>query len=508
MEVNGKVIDGIAVFLVLIFLAGASNALAPSGEITCSGCNNIDHPTIDLFIANVDANRDITLMGPPGHPSYSWRNEYGQEISTQKNLAVKITKDTQYALVISGNIVKNIKINAILPRKNQCLPDLAEIDMKNTYLAVGDKEPIKAYWSDYNNCANITFYWKIDPEIGSGLEIENRSSYDTFIKVVGMPEAGKNPVITAVLTNGFSRHEVTKTLIVGSNTAPAVKTIYTVPAQPLSFKNFEIKCSEYTTGKTSNEEGDYIAEFNVRIRSLTGDFDRNVTQTLGKDSEKILSVSVTPGKEGFYFLEARIKDSHGAFSEIFSENIYVGFGNTDQDAPDIKLKRPVEYKGFVYTFDTDATETHSEVPGLSILRKFEVRTVAGFEALYEKNGHVCVTPVCVTEFREPGRKEVKITMQYRRNGVVSGAKSEETVFVDVGDNGNIVQGNIQVTIAPTPLTAAKEARTSPAPEKTLASVPRKIVTDNDERAYSPGISIPSLIAVLFFAAIIRRIKQK
>lgn len=423
--INRKVV--MALLAVLMFPL-AANALPLSEIITCRGCA-LAQAGIDDFSAYVATGAVIELVGPSGYQSYIWTGG-GQAVYAQ-NIKAKITGDIAYVLKITdGTSVKSktVQIKLTSSSQNIGVPELSEIELDNGLwriaLAVGDRFRTKADWSNANNYANISFYWEVEPE--SGLLIENKNSKETWIKVLKMPEAGKNPTIKAIITNGNSRNEKNVMVRIVSNTAPTVRSNYDTP---LSNKPFEVRCSlsKCFTGKEYNDDGDFFAEFSVSLIEAGGTIIGPVVKTFNRNSAQDLTVSIPAGSEGKKTLRVTGKDSHG-LSSIFEEPILVGFGNTAEDAPYIKLVEPVECIGMECVFNTDKTEDHD----IGLFRKFEIKTASGFEKLFDKGGHLCTAPVCRTVFRETGKKEIKITMQYIRNMKPSGRVSEKTVIVCPG----------------------------------------------------------------------------
>jgi len=430
MAENGKINRMSRKVVVALLTVGlmfplAANALPLSEIITCQGCA-LNRIGVDEFSAFVKEGAVIELIGPAGYQSYIWTGG-GQAIYAQ-NIKAKITGDIAYVLKIADGTsvkVKTVQIKLTSSSQNIGVPELSEIELDNGLwriaFAVGDRFRTKSDWSNTNNYANISFYWEVEP--GSGLLIENKNSKETWIKVLKMPEAGKNPTIKAIITNGNSRNEKNVMVRIVSNAAPTIKAEHDAP---LSNKPFEVRCSlsECFTGKGYNDDGDFFAEFSVSIIETGGTIVGPVVKTFDRNSAKVLAVSIPAGSEGKKTLRVAGKDSHG-LSSIFEEPILVGFGNTEQDAPYIKLAEPVECIGMECVFNTDKTEDHD----LGLSRKFEVKTASGFEALYNTDGHLCAAPVCKTGFRKSEKTEIKITMRYIRNMKPSGKISEKTVIV-------------------------------------------------------------------------------
>lgn len=418
----------VALLAVSLMFPFAANALPLSEIITCRGCV-LTRTGIDDFSAYVATGAVIELIGPAGYQSYIWTGG-GQAVYAQ-NIKAKITGDIAYVLKITDGTsvkVKTVQIKLTSSSQNIGVPELSEIELDNGLwriaFAVGDRFRVKADWSNPNNYANISSYWVVEP--GSGLLIENKNSKETWIKVLKMPEAGKNPTIKAIITNGNSRNEKNVMVRIVSNTAPTVRSKYDIP---LSNKPFEVRCSlsECFTGKGYNDDGDFFAEFSVSLIEASGTITGPVVKTFNRNSAQDLTVSIPAGSESKKTLRVAAKDSHGLTS-VYEEIIVVDFGNTEQDAPYIKLAEPVACIGMECVFDTSQTDDHD----LGLSRKFEVKTISGFEKLFDKDGHLCTSPVCRTVFREPGNKEVKITMQYIRGGKPSGKASEKTAIICVG----------------------------------------------------------------------------
>lgn len=483
-RVNKKVV--MALLTVGLMFPLAANALPLSEIITCRGCVLIQ-AGIDDFGTYVATGAAIELIGPAGYQSYIWTGG-GQAVYTQ-NIKAKITGDIAYVLKITDGTsvkIKTVQIKLTSSSQNIGVPELSEIEMDSGLwriaFAVGDRFRIKSDWSNTNNYANISFYWEVEP--GSGLLIENKNSKETWIKVLKMPEAGKNPTIKAIITNGNSRNEKNVMVRIVSNAAPTIKAEHDVP---LSNKPFEVRCplSECFTGKGYNDDGDFFAEFSVSIIETGGAIIGPVVKTFDRNSAKVLAVSIPAGSEGKKTLRVTAKDSHGLTS-VYEEIIVVGFGNTEQDAPYIKLVEPVECIGMEYVFNTDKTEDHD----LGLFRKFEIKTASGFEKLFDKDGHLCTAPVCRTVFRETGKKEIKITMQYIRNMKPSGKASEKTVIVCPGC-GSATQVSV---------TASRTAVSNNV--KQSAAVPRATAAEEEYKEEYNGVKPMPFLETSFVAALL------
>lgn len=434
MERNGSFRKCSFASMVFIILAAVSvSALPPSETITCQGCSLLSDPnSADKFSAWVDAGKTITLIGPDGYYSYAW-SEKGRVI-LEKSFTVKITSDAVYNLTLNGNKVKTVQVSLTSKGQSSCLPVISEIEIDGTIVAEGQTFTVAVGQTfiarvniDSSQCpygSVVVFSWTGD----SSLFFKNPSKTETEVLVLRRP-SGKNPELTAQALSGSQSRPKTISLVVVDNNKPTIESLSTIPEQPLSHKEIVFICDKCYTGDKRKDEGDHFTEFAVRVKSLDGKINRVFPRFFDKNSEMPMTVSVGYWEEGAYILEARIKDSRGAYSETFFDKLFVGFGNTGQDKPGIKLKEPVPCYGLNCTFDTRETKSN----GLGLSRYFYYRTVSGWEPL-RSNGKECRAEVCENAtLPGSGAYEVKITMQYMRGVKPDGEKAEKTVFVTVSE---------------------------------------------------------------------------
>ncbi|MBU4579826.1 hypothetical protein KKB43_02315 [Patescibacteria group bacterium] len=471
----------------------SASALPPSEIITCKGCI-LNQDSIDKFTTWVKKGSAITLTGPAGYTIYSWSTG-----ETTQSINLKIDSSRVVTLYLNGNKVKTVQINLTSPVIS-CELVASEIKLDATFLTVGERRPVSVDFKE-NKCPDAVLSWTVDGGSSSGLIIEDSHIEKTWLIVKSKPIDGKNPIIRFKATCGGQSVEKTLMVTIGENSKPTIESLSTTPATPLSHRKVVMNCDKCFTGAGTRDQGDYIAEFIVRVISLDGKFDKTFTQPFGKDNIKPISVSVGSNLENdVYKVEARIKDSRGAYSEIFYDTIFVNFGNTDKDVPYVRLKEPIVCIGLECVFDTQETEDND----LVLSRSFEVKTVSGkFEPLFSVvTGSVCTAPVCRTVFRETGQKEVRIRMSYIRNGKKSDKYSEKFVTVCVGCANNNIQTSAAASYS-APL-AGQVQPTAP-----VAAPPSTAVSGDDCAGYrcksAPGIGGFALIAIL--AILSRKIKK-
>ncbi len=165
-----------------------------------------------------------------------------------------------------------------------------------------------------------------------------------------------------------------------------------------------------------------------------------------------------------------------------------------------KIKEPVVRNGPEYTFDTQATNDH----GLGISRHFYYRTVTGFEPLRDVNGNECRSPVCKAAL--PPDTEIKITMQYMRDGKPSGEIAEKIITVKAGGSFAASQGAVQATQS---AGQSQQSQNQPVSEnkrhfpsgEARPSGPGECGEDYPcQTPKIPGAEIPAVIAVIVIAS--------
>lgn len=495
----------ILVFGILLVLAvysvEASGAL--TAVINCEGCNSIELVSSTGYAAVVEPGKVIKLKGDPGYATYTWAKN-GAVIAYGPELSVTVTENVQYSLTVMAkdqaiSDTRTVQINlAAGAPKNICVPSLAKIEIGSNKVALGERVPVKTDY-DKNECPGAVFHWEAD----EGIFIENPSAKETWITVKARPPSGRNPVIKAIVTNGASQDEQEVTIVVTSNAPPTVKGLYNYyPNPPLSHKMFTVSCDKCQTGSGFNEAGDNITEFTAEL--LDANWKVVSSGTTTADQSKALSgVTLTAGDEGKYFLRVRAKDSHGLSSND-TEEIFVIFGNTEEDSPYIAISDIVYCDpGKPCPFDTSKTETH----GLGISIHFENildiknPTRSKTEPLFNVNGNPCRSLNCTTVFPNAGDRKIKITMQYMRDGKPSGKVSEKIVTVIFGSPGNSVKIPVQTakSVSPSVPQPASTAQAVKSPVETPPDIPTKP---------APGLSLLGSLAVVTAAGFIRRRKNK
>lgn len=495
----GKIfIAACAVLIIGGFYTTEANALPPSEAITCQGCSLLQE-SVDKFSAWVKKDSAITLTGPAGYQSYVWTGG-GQTVSGQ-SFTVKIVSDVVFTLTLDGNKAKTVQINLTSPAVS-CELIASEIKSDTTSFAVGQRVKVSVDFKE-EKCPQAVVLWTVEGGRSSGLIIENPQNEEIWIYVENKPPDGKNPIIKFSAIKGFQSIERILMVTVGDNNKPTIESLSTTPAMPLSHRKVEINCDECFTGKGTRDQGDYLTEFIVRVKSLDGKFDKTFTQTFGKDNIKPISVSIGSDLENdFYSIEARTKDSRGAYSETFFDKIFVGFGNTKDDAPYIKLK-PVVCDGLVCAFNTAETITND----LGLSRRYYLKTISGYELMYNVNGDLCTAEVCTTAFLKSGTYEVKITAQYMRGGKPSGKIAEKIVNMPVG----IAPVIGYVSAQPTPA-AVQQPQNQPTgeyfPVSTFNSAAPGECGKDYECPAAPDVGIFAAIAATIIAFWLKKIKRR
>ncbi len=501
-----KMVKGVLILAVLmavfniIGLGGMNNvdfSVVPSEIITCQGCELMQNSR-DSFSAWVKSGSSITLIVPDGYSNYSWRG--GGKISIEKSFTVEIKSDTVYTLTLNGgDRVKTVQIYLVSQEQNDCLPDLGKIDIESTTLAVGQEISISED-INYGNCAKgsgAVFSWIIDEEGLSGLSIKNRLDTKTSLIVKSKPVSGKNPVLRAQVKNNKGWvHEESIMLVIIDNKPPTIAGLYSYTA-PLSYRKFTVDCNKCLTGANTNEYGDFFTNLKVTVRNKDGSILATGSDSVGKNDKRKLKVTMTLGNECDCTIEVNATDSFGASTTV-RDLLAVGFGNTEDDIPNIKVK--VSYNGPIYTIDASGTNVHSDVVGLSL--RYEIKTVSGFQPLYNIEGNLCASEKCITALPQTGN-EIKVIACYIREGRLSGNAAEKTVIVSGG-------GPLPAISPVSTSTATVVVQSTPAiTQKAIVQQTYLPVTqDTYDRPKASGTGIFAAIVIIMVVALLKNNKRK
>lgn len=490
----------------------SAGAAPPSEIITCQGCELIQNSR-DSFSTWVNKGDTITLTGPDGYSNYFWSG--GGKTSMGKSFTAEVESDAVYTLTLDGGSrIKTVQVSLASSEQNNCVPiptiiKVDDVEIVNTVsLAPGQRVSISAEF-DESECpydSSVDFSWIIE---GSGLFIENPGALETWLVVKNKPDTGRNPILKAQIVKGLLRREANITLIIKDNMPPTIANLYSyTPKPPLSNKELTINCDNCKTGTGTNEYGDFISSLSVVVRNnKDGIVIASGSDSVSRDDNRKPEVSITLGDECDCSIEVTATDSFGASTTV-KDILPIEFGNTEDGAPFIKLAEPVPCDGFECTFDTQGSEENNR-PGL--YRKFEVRTISGsFEPLFDKSRNPCSAPVCKTVFAKPGIYEVKITMQYIRDGEPSGKIAEKTVLVSVGGVSPPATSVPTTTRKPLPVvtsTPAPEPTGTWLPVTTPPAAPGECGKDY-ECPKAPGVGIFEAITVIIIAFLQKNKKRK
>jgi hypothetical protein len=492
----GKLYLVICAVLVIGWIYPVEASGPPRAIISCNGCTGFQQISAAGYAASVPVGTQITLSGNSGYRSYAWyENGVLLPVNT-RTITRNVNKNTQYTLTVvgpEGFDTRSIQISVIMPSGNIGLPDLSNIaldpDLGRTHFAVGDKFSVETGY-DPNDFSNINFYWEVSD--GSCLLVSDKSSAKTWITVVCRPSAGKNPEISAVVTNGISSNKKTVQIIIVDNTPPTVKNRYTY-TMPLSHAEFQVSCSDCWTGSDYNENSDFLSEFTATLLDAENRAISSRTAT-AKRGQTFASVTLKAGDEGKYYLKVTVKDSHGLLSAVV-DPIFVGFGNTEDDAPYIPINDTMSCdKGEPCPFDISKMNTHDLGVSIYFSDIIDITnpTTSETEPLFNTYRNQCRSFNCTTVFSNVGSRLIKITAQYMRGGKPSGKISEKIVTVFVREKGAQIPAQTPQKTKPAISPAATISRPlTPQPPPEVPAKP------------TPGLN-PVAIFVAFAAAIFLR----
>lgn len=434
---NGKIVGVLMVCLIFSFVVGAEPL---TEEITCNGCvGGLLSESYDNFMGYVTQYATIILTGPDGYQSYIWLQD-GERVGSEQGITMQITDNTIFTLLIgddnedSEKKVKTVEIQ-IASSEETCEIGTAEIRTDSVTLAVGQEVSIWVEF-DESECPNARYSWSSNDK---NVVFENSNTRETKVLIKGIPDGGKNPVITVKITHKKQVVEETIRLQITDNFPPTIAGKYSYTT-PLSHTEFTVDCNNCATGNDVNESGDSILSLNVVvINNKDGDVVASGYDSVNKDDDRKPEVTMTLGDECNCTIEVTATDSFGASTTV-TDILLVGFGNTGDEVPVVKIKEPVLCDGLACVFDTRLTNDNN----LSFFITYTYRTVSGWQELRDKDGNLCRSPVCNGVFPEAGYVyETKITMKYIRDGVVSDAFGEKIVYVDLR---NIQQASISTPL--------------------------------------------------------------
>jgi hypothetical protein len=496
--------------LLLVFAASVLmvinvNAAQPSELITGKGCT-LMRDSFDEFSCWVKKDTVVTFKGPAGYTSYIWTGSR----QSNPNIMIRIMDDIVLTLTLDETKVKTVKVKILSP-VTSCELEMSGIAIESTSFTVGQRVPISVDFKQ-EKCPGVISAWMIDEEESSGLFIENKTSEQTWLVVKSKPATGKNPTIRFRAGKGIQSREVKITLSIGDNSRPMIKSLATTPSVPLSHNAITVDCKGCFSGNGMNDTGDYIAGMAVTVKKVNGTYNQTFSRAFRKGSTNPVSVSIGSALENdFYTLEAWIIDSKGVSSEKYFDIIFVDFGNTIKDMPDIKIK-PVICREQVCTIDTSEMEKNSHGLGLSI--RYYVKTVSGkYEELYNTKGKLCTTFNCTTALAREGSTDIKVTVRYIRFGVLDEKFSEKIVTVCVGCIKSISSATIPNTAATDIRQQETSARIQPTTVATVIAVPLKSVSKKEDipnRFFGTEVvlGIIALVILVMVWIIKNKIKEK
>lgn len=470
-----KVLIAVITILVLLSMTFVAQAEMLSAQIKCEGCYNSDGCKFW-----VDEGKTITLIayssGGIGNKEYEWTDECGK-IVLGNSLKLIFTENIEYTLVVTDDIGYITKTVEIVPAssKSSCIPNFRSVAVQDEYrrseYSAGDIFEVRARLKDTRECPNYNFYWEADDQ---NIAFTNPSSIKTDV-IIGQGVKRGNITVTAVITNGEVKRKQSITVKIVDNYPPQISVRFD---QPFSYTKFNVYFDGSTTGKSRDENNDFIREYTVTLFDENGNLVDSAVRR-GYAGREISCLSVKPNGWGIYFLEATITDSHGLTSNI-TETIEVKKGNTGKDVPVIFVSDDVIYCKIGEICKINAGETRRRDSEVSMFGYY----YSNGEQIVNPNSDCCSGPVCEFIPTYPGTHKIKITAKYFGNDNI-GSKIITVIVTD----------NKSVTPAPT------KARPISTPPKCCYQENYRVPTPE-----TPGMGFGSAIAMLIIAVAVRRKK--
>ncbi len=328
------------VIICLVVMVFFPIVLANLPTVSCVGCVRSDEITTDgtnawqTFYA--EENDRITLKGNSGF----WENQNGQKISDGSSLTFAVKESDSYVLkTANGDFIATVNVVSL----SSCVPEWrSEVEINgdedgedDIIVAAGEEFDISAKVG--GGCKKYRVEWSANPS--SAVAFDNPRSLSTK-GYVANDYSGKNPVVTVAIIseNGERRREKTVNLMVRKNSPPTVKV--RIVSSIASYKSFEVSLEESTTGKSGDEDGDYIAEIEAWLKDANGKLVSHSRKTM--DREKPLPVlSLTPGSIGQYTLTAQITDRYGATDTADVTILVTEKGDSGRDKPMIDVPEDI-----------------------------------------------------------------------------------------------------------------------------------------------------------------------
>lgn len=329
------------VIICLVIMAFLPIALASSPTVSCVGCDDRKTEiTTDgtnswqTFYAKEGSR--IVLQGNSGF----WEDDSGRIISDGSSLTFAVKESDSYVLkTANGAFIATVNVVSL----SSCVPEWrSEVEINgdedgedDIIVAAGEEFDISAKVG--GGCKKYRVEWSANPS--SAVAFDNPRSLSTK-GYVANDYSGKNPVVTVAIIseNGERRREKTVNLMVRKNSPPTVKV--RIVSSIASYKSFEVSLEESTTGKSGDEDGDYIAEIEAWLKDANGKLVSHSRKTM--DREKPLPVlSLTPGSIGQYTLTAQITDRYGATDTTDVTILVTEKGDSGRDKPMIDVPEDI-----------------------------------------------------------------------------------------------------------------------------------------------------------------------
>ena len=467
------------IVVVVCIFTPVAQADALSTQIRCDGCYSWDYAP-GGYMFWVDVGEKITLtafsVGGTGNEEYEWTAESGETVFGS-SLKLIFTESVKYTLVVTddiGYITKTVEI-VQSSSESSCLPSFRSVAIQDEYrrseYSAGDIFEVRARLKDTRDCPNYNFYWEADDE---NIAFTNPNSTKTDV-IIGQGVGIGHTTITAVVTNGIMTRKKDVNIKIVSNTPPQISVRYD---QPLSYTNFNVYFDGSTTGKSGDENNDFIREYSIALFDENGNL-VDSTVRRGYIGREVSYLSVKPDGWGIYSSEIAIMDSHGSTSSI-NETFEVEKGNTGKDIPVIFVSDDVVYCKTGEICKINAGETKRRDPDISTFGYY-----MNGEQIVNPNGDYCSGPVCKFIPTYPGTHKIKITAKYFGNDNIG----SKTITV-------IVSGN-KTSAVIIPVSTKTQPACCYLPENKHTPTPK-----------TSGMGFGSAVAMLIIVIAIRRKKIK
>ncbi len=325
----------IVVFLVMLSLF-LPITLASPPAVSCVGC---DGKTSEIVTNGINAwqtfyakeGSPITLRGSSGF----WQDEAGQAIGDGSSWSFTAKDNAMYILKSpSGDFYATVNI---IPLSSELPETISDIYVNGDEIenhgkietAQGNSLKLKLVVTK-GDCSVYHIEWTSDSPV---ITFSDFDSLSTIAYVGGY--SGKNPTITATIySENRERQKIRDIgLEIHKNTPPAINIDWEPDSVEVeSYERFTVYFEGSTTGRSGDEDGDYIAVVEAWLRDASGKLVSHSRRTMDRQMPLPI-LSLTSRSVGQYTLAVQITDRYGATDTADVTILVTEKGDSGRDKP-------------------------------------------------------------------------------------------------------------------------------------------------------------------------------